>query len=88
MTKAQKPSSPQQEEGVVGVAPEDEAEEGEVASGVMKGALGAKHASGGEMQFRGRSSEVGASGGQTESYGGVYNDNSASPRREKHCSRD
>jgi hypothetical protein len=88
MTKAQELSSPQEEEGVLGVAPEDEPEEDEAASGVMKGALGAEYASGGEMKSGGRSSGVGASGGPTESYGGVYNDNSASPQRDRHRSRD
>jgi len=63
--KAQEPGSSHQEEGVLGAAPEDEAEE-DSASGAINDAPGAERARGGGMKFGGQSSGVGASGGPTE----------------------
>jgi len=65
VTKAQKPGISQQEECVVGVAPEEEEAEKVAASGAMHDAPGAKYAIGGGMTIGGQFSEVGASGGPT-----------------------
>jgi hypothetical protein len=64
--KAQELGSPQQEEGVVGVAPEEEAADRVTASGSINGVLGAQHASGGGMKPGGKSIGMAASGGSTE----------------------
>jgi hypothetical protein len=74
MTKAQEPSSPQEEEGVLGVASEDKAEGDDTASVATKDAPGAEYTSGGGMKPGGRNSGVGASGGLTEPNDGVYKD--------------
>ena len=63
--KAQEPGSSHQEEGVLGAAPEDEAEK-DSARRAINDAPGAERARGGGMKFGGQSSVVGASGSPTE----------------------
>jgi len=63
--KTKKPGSPQQEEGVVGVAPE-KAVKKNAASGEVHDAPGAEHASSGRMKPGGQNFGVGESGGPTE----------------------
>jgi hypothetical protein len=65
VTKAQVAGSLQQKEGVVGVAPDEEAE-GDTASGGKHDAPSAEQASSGDMAIGGKSSGAGASGGPTE----------------------
>jgi creatinine amidohydrolase/Fe(II)-dependent formamide hydrolase-like protein len=62
----QKLGSSQQDWGVVGAAPEEEAAEEVAASGEMHDVPGAEHAIGGEMEFGWRNRGLSASGVPTE----------------------